>query len=176
VDIRLADQSKTEELARSIAARVAPGDVIALSGGLGAGKTTFARALIRALAEDAELEVPSPTFTLVQSYGEARIRSRIRLYRLRDRPARRLGFDEAAGTASQSSSGRTGRRPLPGSLAICSDPRAMDASRPCRAWNGRPALSRAKPPGLMPHGSLRPRGVLIAIGGRGMGSAGARVC
>lgn len=44
------------------------GDAIALKGDLGAGKSTLARALIRALADDANLEVPSPTFTLVQSY------------------------------------------------------------------------------------------------------------
>lgn len=48
------------------------GDAIALKGDLGAGKSTLARALIRALADDAGLEVPSPTFTLVQSY-ETRI-------------------------------------------------------------------------------------------------------
>ena len=51
-----------------LALLVGPGDVITLSGDLGAGKTAAARAMIRYLADDDALEVPSPTFTLAQSY------------------------------------------------------------------------------------------------------------
>ncbi|MGH6933822.1 MAG: tRNA (adenosine(37)-N6)-threonylcarbamoyltransferase complex ATPase subunit type 1 TsaE [Dongiaceae bacterium] len=63
----LSTESATVRLAEGIAAMVHVGDVIALSGELGVGKTRLARAFIGALMEDAE-EVPSPTFTLVQTY------------------------------------------------------------------------------------------------------------
>ena len=64
----LPDEQATRQLARELGAMLRPGDVVALSGDLGAGKSTFARALIRQLAGDDELEVPSPTFTLLQAY------------------------------------------------------------------------------------------------------------
>jgi N-acetylmuramate 1-kinase len=59
---------ETAQLAASLLPLLKAGDFITLSGGLGAGKTAFARALLRQLAQDPALEVPSPTFTLVQSY------------------------------------------------------------------------------------------------------------
>jgi tRNA threonylcarbamoyladenosine biosynthesis protein TsaE len=64
----LPDQAATEALAARIAALARPGDAILLEGPLGAGKTAFARAFLRAAAGDPALEVPSPTFTLVQTY------------------------------------------------------------------------------------------------------------
>ena len=65
----LADEAGTYRLMTDIAAAVEPGDMITLSGDLGAGKTTFARALIRYFAGDESVEVPSPTFTLTQTYA-----------------------------------------------------------------------------------------------------------
>ncbi|HWW49224.1 MAG TPA: tRNA (adenosine(37)-N6)-threonylcarbamoyltransferase complex ATPase subunit type 1 TsaE [Xanthobacteraceae bacterium] len=66
--LTLSDEAETARLMADLALLIGPGDVITLSGDLGAGKTAAARALIRHLAGDDELEVPSPTFTLVQSY------------------------------------------------------------------------------------------------------------
>jgi tRNA threonylcarbamoyladenosine biosynthesis protein TsaE len=67
-DLTLPNPAATERLAALIAAEVRRGDVILLSGDLGAGKTHFARAFINALSDGPE-EVPSPTFTLMQSYA-----------------------------------------------------------------------------------------------------------
>ena len=66
IKLDLADEAATAALAARLAALARPGDVIALTGELGAGKTSFARAFIR--ARGGAGEVPSPTFTLVQIY------------------------------------------------------------------------------------------------------------
>ncbi|WP_262692122.1 tRNA (adenosine(37)-N6)-threonylcarbamoyltransferase complex ATPase subunit type 1 TsaE [Kordiimonas aestuarii] len=60
----------TAALAASLAAVLQPGALVALTGDLGAGKSTFARAFIRARLANLEAEVPSPTFTLVQTYDD----------------------------------------------------------------------------------------------------------
>jgi len=66
--VALANETATAHLMADLALLIGPGDVITLSGDLGAGKTAAARALIRYLADDDALEVPSPTFTLAQIY------------------------------------------------------------------------------------------------------------
>jgi tRNA threonylcarbamoyl adenosine modification protein YjeE len=93
----LADEAATVALAEDLAAVLRRGDVIALVGDLGAGKSTFARALLRAFADDAGLDVPSPTFTLVQSYDLPRLTvAHYDLYRLGEASELdELGFDEA---------------------------------------------------------------------------------
>lgn len=68
----LPDESATERLGAALAEALRPCDLVALKGGLGAGKTTLARAILRAAAGDPALIVPSPTFTLVEVYETAR--------------------------------------------------------------------------------------------------------
>ncbi len=66
--LSLADEAATKALAARLAPHLRAGDVVTLRGDLGAGKTALARFLIRHLAGDEAEEVPSPTFTLVQTY------------------------------------------------------------------------------------------------------------
>jgi tRNA threonylcarbamoyl adenosine modification protein YjeE len=80
--LNLADLEATTRFAEDMALALKPGDCLCLSGELGAGKTTFARALIRAIADQPDLEVPSPTFTLVQNYDLRLPVAHFDLYRL----------------------------------------------------------------------------------------------
>lgn len=92
---RVVDLTQLTELAAHIARRLIVGDVVALHGDLGAGKTTFVRGALRGLGWRAE--VPSPTFTLAQVYDIAGLRLwHFDFYRL-DKPqdAIELGIDEA---------------------------------------------------------------------------------
>ena len=90
-------EGDVSRLAQEVAFLVQPGDTLALEGDLGAGKSTFARALIRAISGNPALEIPSPTFTLVQAYETPRFEiAHFDLYRLSD-PSEidELGLDAA---------------------------------------------------------------------------------
>ncbi|MBN8807579.1 MAG: tRNA (adenosine(37)-N6)-threonylcarbamoyltransferase complex ATPase subunit type 1 TsaE [Sphingomonas sp.] len=95
--MRLSNAQDSEDVGRRLAALVRPGDVITLSGPLGAGKTSIARGLLAALGLAGE--APSPTFAIVQPYEPPETRMpvmHVDLYRLDD-PAEidELGLDEA---------------------------------------------------------------------------------
>lgn len=94
-ECRLADGAETETLGARIAGGLGVGDAVALEGDLGAGKTTLARAILRALGVTED--VPSPTFTLVQEYDTPRLIVRhYDLYRVADAAELgELGLDEA---------------------------------------------------------------------------------
>ena len=64
----LPDDDATAALGAELAATLQPGDLVILQGDLGVGKTALARAIIRSLADDPRMDVPSPTFALVQPY------------------------------------------------------------------------------------------------------------
>lgn len=94
--IALPDMAATAALARQIAQALRPGDVVALTGGLGAGKTTLARAVIRALGHEGE--VPSPSFAIIELYDLPDVRLPLvhaDFYRLeRPEEAEEIGLDD----------------------------------------------------------------------------------
>ena len=92
--VDLPDLAAMAAFGARIAARLRPGDVVALSGGLGVGKTTLARAIIATLGHEGE--VPSPTFTIVETYARLRVPLvHADFYRLaRPAEADELGLDD----------------------------------------------------------------------------------
>jgi len=97
LELELPSLDATEALARRVGQLLHPGDSVLLSGPLGAGKTAFTRALLRDMAGDPALEVPSPSFTLVQSYETPRgVVHHYDLWRVEPGPdLRELGLDDA---------------------------------------------------------------------------------
>jgi tRNA threonylcarbamoyladenosine biosynthesis protein TsaE len=141
----LADEAATAALGAAIAAVLRKGDAVCLSGPLGAGKSTLARALIRALTTPDE-EAPSPTFTLVQVYeGDAITVAHFDLYRLEDPDeAYELGLDEALDDGAaviewpERLAGRLPPDRLDIEFELSEDARARRVSiTPHGAWEGR---------------------------------------
>lgn len=100
--VDLPDIPAMQRFGAAIADRLRPGDVVALSGGLGVGKTTLARAIIGALGHSGE--VPSPSFSIVEVYDPPAVRLPLvhaDFYRLADpREAEELGLDDYRGGAA----------------------------------------------------------------------------
>lgn len=99
IKLVMASEVATREFGEDLALALAYGDLVTLSGDLGTGKSTLARATIRNLCDDPQLEVPSPTFTLVQPYqtaGPWGVVSHYDLYRLNHgEELQELGLEEA---------------------------------------------------------------------------------
>lgn len=134
--------AETEALAARLARLACPGDVILLRGPLGAGKSALARAFLRAASGDPALEVPSPTFTLVQSYPlpGGVVAHHYDLYRL-DGPGglMELGWDEAReGIVLVEWPERLGALAPDTALEVTLEPLDEDARRiTLRGWEGR---------------------------------------
>jgi len=97
-EYEISSEEELKEVAEYLAPLLKTGDVVTLNGTLGAGKTTFTRYLIRLLAKDDNMEVPSPTFTLVQEYSLPNIDIwHFDLYRLdeKEKDIIELGWEEA---------------------------------------------------------------------------------
>lgn len=142
--IRLPDAAAAMAWAGRLARAALPGDVVLLSGELGAGKTTLARGMLRALGWHGE--VPSPSFTLVERYEAPPLRIPVwhaDLYRLEDaRQVRQLGLEEAElGLLLVEWPERLGAGAYPEALRLRLEPaagtaRRLTASVPA-AWAGR---------------------------------------
>ena len=142
-DLHLPDTAATERLGQTLARALRPGDAVCLWGPLGAGKSTLARGLIRALTGPDE-EVPSPTFTLVQLYEAAFPIAHFDLYRLeRAREAEELGLDDALEDGAvliewpERLEGRLPLDRLDIEIAIDAEGRRARLT-PHGAWEGRP--------------------------------------
>lgn len=143
MEISLENLAATEALAARLAHLARPGDALLLQGPLGAGKSALARAFLRAATGDVALEVPSPTFTLVQSYdlpgGNAAYH--FDLYRLTGpQGLLELGWDEARqGIVLVEWAERLGHLTPPDALHVELAPGAHEDARAARltGWEDR---------------------------------------
>jgi tRNA threonylcarbamoyl adenosine modification protein YjeE len=169
--LALPNETATAQLMADLALLTGPGDVITLSGDLGAGKTAAARAMIRYFAGDEELEVPSPTFTLAQTY---------------DLPSFQLIHADLYRINDAAELEEIGLSPLPeGTVALIEwperAPEAMPADRIDIALSHRPALgSTARAAEITGHGKCagtveRLKALRQFLGEAGYGEA-KRVC
>lgn len=145
--VTLADEAATARLGALLARRLGPGDMVALAGDLGAGKTALARAIVRALTGDPHEETPSPTFTLVQTYEAAAgfAVAHFDLYRIeREAEVLDLAFEEAVaeGVALVEWPDRLGpllpRDRLDVALTITGPTRRLATLSPVGRWRDRP--------------------------------------
>lgn len=143
-------EEEVERLAHVLAPLCRRGDVLALSGELGSGKTVFARAFIRTLAGEPALEVPSPTFTLAQRYP---VKApcppvwHVDLYRLRDEgELRELGLEDAIaeGVVLIEWPGKAKRRLPATTLAIAFRPGSSEKTRTLSLEGGAPWVERLR--------------------------------
>lgn len=137
----LPDLAATEAFGARLAALLRPGDAVLLGGPLGAGKTALARAVLRALSRDPALDVPSPSYTLVQTYDTALGPvHHFDLWRL-DGPddVAELGWDEARdGIVLVEWPDRLGPLAPPDALRIALHPGAGEAREAdAQGWPGR---------------------------------------
>lgn len=143
MQITLENLAATEALAARLARHARAGDALLLEGPLGAGKSALARGFLRAAAGDPALEVPSPTFTLVQSYDlpGGMTAHHFDLYRLGGPDGLlELGWDEArAGIVLVEWPERLGRLTPGGALRIHLTPGAHEEARIAHliGWEGR---------------------------------------
>jgi tRNA threonylcarbamoyladenosine biosynthesis protein TsaE len=147
-DFRLEDDAATARLGATVARALAVGDALCLWGPLGAGKSTLARGLIRALTSPDE-DVPSPTFTLVQVYETPSLKlAHFDLYRIsRTSELAEIGLDEALDDGAaiiewpERLEGRLPPDRLDIALAIVGEGRAEHRTArldPHGSWEGRP--------------------------------------
>jgi len=147
-DFRLDDEAATARLGAAIAAELKAGEAVCLNGPLGAGKSTLARALVRALTRPDE-DVPSPTFTLVQFYEGPRLKvAHFDLYRLSNPDeAYEIGLDEA----------------LDEGAAVIEWPQRLEGALPADRLDVEIALLDGDADGrrvrLVPHGAWEGRGL-----------------